>query len=92
MEAVRLLVQVRRRNIALLCNLMGAYEGLGIVRTLDTAQGVVELMTAPAFYSTALALLNDLAREEIPLRIPDRTVPFGVIPLTAGPGPRLISG
>ena len=64
-----LLVQVRRRDIALLCNLVGTYEGLGIVRTLDAAQGLVELMVAPAFYDTALALLHDLAREEIPLRI-----------------------
>ena len=62
-------MQVRRRDIALLCNLVGTYEGLGIVRTLDAAQGLVELMVAPAFYDTALALLHDLAREEIPLRI-----------------------
>ena len=66
---VSLLVQVRRRDIALLCNLVGTYEGLGIVRTLDAAQGLVELMIAPAFHDTALALLRDLAREDIPLRI-----------------------
>ena len=62
-------VQVRRRDIALFCNLVGSYEGLGIVRTHDAAQGLVELMIAPAFHDTALALLHDLAREEIPLRI-----------------------
>lgn len=62
-------MQVRRRDIALFCNLVGSYEGLGIVRTLDAAQGLVELMIAPAFYDTALALLHDLAQEEIPLRI-----------------------
>ena len=64
-----LLVQVHRRDIALLCNLVGTYEGLGIVRTLDAAQGLVELMIAPAFPDTALALLYDLARKDIPLRI-----------------------
>ena len=62
-------MQVRRGDIALFCNLVGSYEGLGIVRTLDAAQGLVELMIAPAFYDTALALLHDLAQEEIPLRI-----------------------
>ena len=69
MDVVNLLVQVRRRDIALLCNLMGSYEGLGIVRTLDAKEGIVELMVAPAFYDTALALLHDLAREEIALGI-----------------------
>ena len=62
-------VQVRRRDIALFCNLVGSYEGLGIVRTRDGARGLVELMIAPAFRDTAQALLHDLAREEVPLRI-----------------------
>ena len=69
MDVVQVLAQVRRRDIAFLCNLVGTYEGLGIVRTLDATQGIVELMIAPAFYDTALALLHDLSREEIPLRI-----------------------
>ena len=62
-------VHVQSRDIALFCNLVGSYEGLGIVRTRDAAQGLVELMIAPAFRNTALALLHDLAQEEIPLRI-----------------------
>lgn len=65
-------MQVLRYDIALFCNLVGSYEGLGIVRTLDATQGLVELMIAPAFYDTALALLHDLAQEEIPLRILER--------------------
>lgn len=69
MDVVQVLIQVRRRDIAFLCNLVGTYEGLGIVRTLDAAQGIVELMIAPAFYDTALTLLHDLSREEIALRI-----------------------
>lgn len=69
MDVVPLWVQVRRRDIAFLCNLVGSYEGLGIARTLDAAEGVIELMIAPDFYDTALTLLHDLSREEIPLRI-----------------------
>ena len=69
MDVVQVLVQVRRHDIAFLCNLVGTYEGLGIVRTLDATQGIVELMIAPAFCDTALTLLRDLSREEIPLRI-----------------------
>ena len=69
MDVVQFLVQVRRHDIALLCNLVGSYEGLGLIRTLDADQGIVELMIAPAFCETALALLHDLAQNELPLRI-----------------------
>ena len=72
MDVVQVLVQVRRRDIALLCNIVGSYEGLGIIRTLDAPQGIVELMIAPAFYDTALALLHDLAQNEIPLHLVGR--------------------
>lgn len=74
-DVVLLAVQVRRRDIAFLCHLVGSYEGLGIVRTLDAAHGMVELMIAPAFYDTALALLHDLAQDEIPLRILEQPGP-----------------
>ena len=75
MDVVQVLVQVRRRDIAFLCNLVGSYEGLGIVRTLDATQGIVELMLAPAFCDTALTLLHELSREEIPLRILKQPAP-----------------
>ena len=75
MDTVQLRVQVRRRDIAFLCNLVGSYEGLGVVRTLDATQGILELMVAPAFYGTALALLHDLAREDVPLRILKQPAP-----------------
>ena len=75
MDVVQLRVQVQRRDIALLCNIIGSYEGLAIVRTLDAARGIVELMIAPAFYDTALALLHDLSREEISLRVLETPAP-----------------
>ena len=75
MDVVQFLVQVRRHDIALLCNLVGSYEGLGLIRTLDAAQGIVELMIAPAFYNTTLTLLHDLAQNELPLRILKQPAP-----------------
>ena len=75
MDVVQFLVQVRRHDIALLCNVVGSYEGLGLIRTLDAAQGIVELMIAPAFYDTTLALLDDLAQNELPLRILKQPAP-----------------
>ena len=72
MDVVHLQIQVERRDIAFFCNLVGSYEGVGIVRTLDAGRGIVEMMVAPAFHETALALLDHLSREEIPLRILNR--------------------
>lgn len=72
MDVVQLRIQVQRRDIALLCNLVASYEGLGIIRTLDGSQGIVEMMVAPAFCETALALLDNLSQGEIPLRILNR--------------------
>ena len=72
MDVVQLQIQVQRSDIAFLCNLVGSYEGLGIIRTVDAAQGLVEMMVAPAFYETALALLEHLSQGEVPLRILNR--------------------
>ena len=75
MDVALLQIQVRRRDIAFLCNLLGSYEGVGIVRTLDAGQGIVEMMIAPAFLETALDLLDSLSKGEVPLRILSRPSP-----------------
>ena len=72
MDVVRLQIQIKRHDIAFLCNLMGSYEGLGIVRTLDAEEGIVEMMIAPAFRETVLGLLDRLSQGEVPLRILNR--------------------
>ena len=50
-------------DIALFCNLMAGYEGVAIIRTLDPAQGHLELLVAPDFYATALTLLQVFSQE-----------------------------
>ena len=72
MDVVRLQIQIKRHDIAFLCNLVGSYEGLGIVRTLDAEEGIVEMMIAPAFRETVLGLLDRLSQGEVPLRILNR--------------------
>lgn len=62
----RVLVRVARHDIGLLCSLMAGYEGVAIVRTLDPEAGLVELLVAPAFYTTALDIIRAL-RQELPL-------------------------
>ena len=63
MDTDRLLLRLPRRNIALLCSIVEGYEGVAIVRTLDSDQGLLELLIAPAFRATALALLHVLAKD-----------------------------
>lgn len=63
MDTRCMLVRVERQDIGLLCGLMAAYEGVAIVRTLDPQQGLVELLVAPAFYTTALSIMQALAQE-----------------------------
>lgn len=63
MDVIYVRLQVSRQDIALLCHFFAGYEGIAIVRTVDAAQGLVELLVAPDFYTTALRLLNALAQE-----------------------------
>ncbi len=61
METVRLLLQAPRRNIVLLRGIIEGYEGIAILRTVNAAQGLLELLVAPAFHDTVCDLLHALA-------------------------------
>lgn len=63
MDVVCIRLQVLQRDIALLCSLIAGYEGVAIVRTVDSTQGLVELLVAPAFYVTALTLLTAFSQD-----------------------------
>lgn len=63
METVCLLLQAPRRNIVRLCSIIEGYEGVAILRTVNAAQGLLELLVAPAFHDTARALLHALAHD-----------------------------
>jgi len=67
---------------------MAGYEGVAIVRTLDPRQGLVELLVAPAFYTTVLDILQALT-EEMPLCLLDEEMgesPSGVTPTNQASG------
>jgi len=63
MDTRCVLVRVERHDIGLLCSLMGGYEGVAMVRTVDPRQGVVVLLVAPAFYTTVLDIVQALSQE-----------------------------
>jgi len=49
---------------------MSGYEGVAVVRTIAPAQGLVELVVAPAFYTVVLDILQAFA-QEMPLCLVD---------------------
>ena len=63
MDVVRVLLQVPRCDIGLLCSVLEGYEGIAIVRTVNPGQGLIELLVAPAFHATALDVLKALAQD-----------------------------
>jgi hypothetical protein len=86
MDTRCVLVQVERHDIGLLCSLMAGYEGVAIVRTVDPKQGLVALLVAPAFYMTALDIIQALS-QEMPLCLFTREA--GDIPESARLGSEL---
>jgi hypothetical protein len=63
MEAVCLLLHTPRQNIVRLCSLIEGYEGIAVLRTVNAAQGLLELLVAPDFHDTARSLLHALAHD-----------------------------
>lgn len=60
-DVERLLLRTPRQNIVRLCALLEGYEGMAVLRTLDAAQGLLELLVAPAFRDTVQQILQSLA-------------------------------
>jgi Domain of unknown function (DUF4911) len=63
METVCLFLQTPRQNIVRLCSIIEGYEGVAVLRTVNAAQGLLELLVAPAFHDTARSLLHALAHD-----------------------------
>jgi hypothetical protein len=62
---------------------MAGYEGVAIVRTVDSQQGLVALLVTPAFYMTVLDIIGALS-QEMPLCL--LTPEVGDTPESALPG------
>jgi len=67
-----------RNGIGLLRFLLESYDGLAFARTLDPAQGLVEIAYAPGRARDAEALLAELETE---LHLQEVPAPEGVAPL-----------
>jgi hypothetical protein len=63
MDVEPLLLRSPRQNIVRLCALLEGYEGMAVLRTIDAAQGLLELLVAPAFRGTVQQILQSLVHE-----------------------------
>lgn len=58
------LLQVERADINYLSVIVGAYDGMAIVKTVDPRRAVVELIVAPGCSSIVKELVEDLKASE----------------------------
>ena len=63
MDVEQLLLRTPRRNIVRLCALLEGYEGMAVLRTIDAAEGLLELLIAPDFGDPIRKILQSLATE-----------------------------
>lgn len=53
-------IKVGRQNIDILNKITEAYEGLGVVRTLDTQKGIIKILTNEYFLTDVEAMLDKI--------------------------------
>lgn len=63
MEALFLDARVKREDIAYVSHTIEGYEGMGIVTTLDAAQGLIRITVSPFFLDEVKNILAGLKME-----------------------------
>lgn len=74
METRKDYFRMDRREIAFLKFLLEAYDGIGMISTLDREQGVVLIRTAPGCESEMATLLEEIGNERAILPLDTETV------------------
>ncbi|MDP2644263.1 MAG: DUF4911 domain-containing protein [Desulfobacterales bacterium] len=72
METTKKYYRVERREISFLKFIIEAYDNMAIIRTVDSAQGVIALHISPGCETAVAMILNDLRNdiliEEVDMR------------------------
>jgi hypothetical protein len=63
MDTVEWYFRIRRRDIAYLKFILESYEGLGVLRTIDPREGIVEVMVPPGLEKDMEMVLEGLGNE-----------------------------
>ena len=63
MDSIQWQVEVDKKDIAYIVSIFEGYDDLAVVRTLDPALGLIELMISPDFLEDVRQLTEALSKE-----------------------------
>jgi hypothetical protein len=66
-DSIQWQIEVDKKDIAYIVSIFEGYDYLAVVRTIDPARGLIELMISPDFLEDTRKLTEALAKE-IPFR------------------------
>ena len=66
-DSIQWQIEVDKKDIAYIVSIFEGYDHLAVVRTIDPARGLIELMISPDFLEDTRKLIEALAKE-IPFR------------------------
>lgn len=66
-DSIQWQVEVNKKDIAYIVSIFEGYDNLAVVRTLDPARGIIELMISPDYIEETRKLTEALSLE-IPFR------------------------
>ena len=62
-DSIQWQIEVDKKDIAYIVSIFEGYDHLAVVRTIDPAQGLIELMISPDFLEDTRKLPEALAKE-----------------------------
>ena len=66
-DSIQWLLEVDKKEIAYIVSVFEGYDNLAVVRTVDPAQSIIELMISPDYLEDTRQLIKAIAKE-IPFR------------------------
>ena len=71
-DSIQWQIEVDKKDIAYIVSIFEGYDHLAVVRTIDPAQGLIELMISPDFLEDTRKLTEALAKEPLFNRVVTR--------------------
>ena len=62
-DSIQWLLEVDKKEIAYIVSIFEGYDNLAIVRTIDAAQSIIELIISPDYLKDTSKLINELSKE-----------------------------
>ena len=62
-DSIQWLLEVDKKEIAYIVSIFEGYDNLAIVRTIDAAQSIIELIISPDYLKDTSRLISELSKE-----------------------------